>query len=722
MSIADQTLSAAIPEKRSVGALDAIFRPRSVAIVGASRRRGAIGAEVLQNVVRSGFEGVVYPVNPTAQFVQSIRAYPTVTSIPDEVDLAVLCVPASLVPTVVDDCIEKKVRGLIILTAGFAEVGEGGRALQNEFVAKLRRNGIRLVGPNCLGVVNTDPEVRLNATFAPTWPPSGSVAFSSQSGALGVAILDYANELGIGVREFVSVGNKADVSGNDLLEYWEEDAAINTILLYLESFGNPKRFLEIARRISRKKPIAVVKSGRTGAGARAASSHTGALASKDVAVDALLEQAGVIRTDTIEELFDMAMLLANQPIPSGNRVAILTNGGGPGIMASDACEHRGLVLPELAPETVSSLRAFLPPEASVRNPVDMVASATASSYERGLRLLLHDPGIDAVIVLFVPPIMTEAAEVATAICRAAAESHQKKPVLTCLMGTHGIPPALSSLHEGKIPSYAFPEAAALALSRAVRHGEWLSIPPGEHRVFEVDLDRARRLVTPEGGASAAGTWLGSDRAGDLLTAYGVPILGSRFAPDVDAAVDAAEELGYPVALKLSSETIVHKSDVGGVVLNLKNEKDLRRGFERIRSSIEAHGYPPEAMAGAIVQQMAGAGVEIFVGMSRDPSFGPLIAFGLGGVNVEVWKDVVFRVAPITDRDAREMLERIRAAKLLDGFRGSRPADRDSIVEVLLRVSQMAIDLPSIQELDINPLLARVPGKGSVAVDARIRIG
>lgn len=699
----------------SNGSLDSIFRPRSIAVVGASRSEGSIGGAVFWNLLKNRFQGPVYPVHPSADSVHSVRAWPSIEAVPGGVDLAVIVVPAAKVESVIDDCIAKPVRGVVILSAGFAETGPEGLERQRAIVEKLRSAGIRLVGPNCLGVLNTAADVAMDATFAPTWPPVGNVAFSSQSGALGLAILDYAFELGIGISNFISVGNKADVSGNDLIEYWEKDPATDVILLYLESFGNPRHFLEIARRVSRSKPIAVVKSGRTSSGARAASSHTGALASQEIAVKALLHQTGVIRTDTIEQLFDMAMLLANQPIPRGRRVGILTNAGGPGIMASDACESHGLEVAELSADTVRALREILPAEAAVRNPVDMIASATAESFEAALRLILADDEIDSTIVLFVPPVVTEASHVADAIRRGAAGSD--KPVLTCFMGTHGVPPALSSLHEGKIPSYAFPEAAAIALARAARHGEWLERDPGVTPSFDqIEITRGRDILR-----DAAPGWLGSAQIESFFATWGLPVLETKFAASPDEARMRADELGGPVALKIASDTITHKSDVGGVLLDLATPEQASEGFVQIRKNLEAAVGSSAEMKGVIVQPMAPEGVELFAGITRDPAFGPIIAFGIGGTFVELWKDIAFRIAPLTDVDAKEMLDSIHGKALLDGFRGSPAADRAAVEDVLLRLSAIAVEHPEIAELDINPLVALPPGRGARIVDARVRI-
>jgi acetyl coenzyme A synthetase (ADP forming)-like protein len=701
------------------GPLDPLLRPRTVAVIGASRRRGTIAGEIFHNLLASGFTGTVYPVNPTAPAVQGVRAYASIEDVPEAVDLAIVAVPAAQVVPAARACVARGVRALVVISAGFAETGPAGAARQAELVELVRAHGVRMVGPNCLGLLNTAADVRLDATFAPTFPPPGGVAFSSQSGALGLAILDLARDLGIGVSQFVSVGNKADVSGNDLLEHWEHDDDTRVILLYLESLGNPRRFLQIARRVARKKPIVAVKSGRSEAGARAASSHTGALAGADAAIDALMRQAGVIRVDSAEQLFDAAMLLAHQPVPRGKRVAILTNAGGPGIMAADACEGRGLELPALAPGTMDALRARLPPEASVRNPVDMIATASADAYEACLRALLADPAVDAALVLFVPPIVTEATDVAAAIRRAAGDAGARtgKPVLTCFMGTHGVPPALSSLREGAIPSYRFPEAAAAALAHAVRYGRWLARPEGvvvEPRGF--DVARARAAVA----GAAPGEWLAPERVRELCAAMGLHTPWSQACRDAETAAALAGDRGGAVAVKLISPTITHKSDVGGVALGLVGRDAVLEACRAMRARLATLGRERE-LEGFLVQEMAPAGIETFVGLAEDPGAGRLVAFGAGGVAVEVWRDVALRVCPLTDVDARELVAEPRVARLLAGFRGRPPGDVDAVLDALARVSALAEVVPEITEMDINPLVARAPGEGVVAVDARVRI-
>ena len=717
--------------------IEPLLRPRSIAVIGASRHRDAIGGAILHNLLEMGFQGPVYPVNPSADHIQSVAAYPDVASIPGPVDLAIVVVPAAKVLEVAEACGAKGIRALVVISAGFKETGPEGQKREQDLRAVVLRHGMRLVGPNCLGILNTDPAVSMNATFSPVQAPPGRVAFSSQSGALGLAILDHAKQLDLGISQFVSIGNKADVSGNDLIEFWEQDPGTDVILLYLESFGNPAKFTQIARRVARKKPIVAVKSGRTKSGARAASSHTGSLAGSDVAVDALFRQSGVIRTDTIEELFDTALLLAYQPVPTGNRVAILTNAGGPAIMAADACESNGLSLPSLESKTVKALRGFLAPEASVKNPVDMIASADAASYEQALRLLLADKNVDAVIVIFVPPLVTGAQEVARSILAAGAGS--KKPILSCFMGSHGVPESLRSLNEGHIPSYAFPEAAARTLARAVHYGVWRGTPAGKVPTLSgINAARGRAVIdralstAPSTGVTAAGApgagaagsgegWLPPEELAELMAAYGIRSAGARSAANRGEAAVVAKNVGFPVVLKVKSPDVIHKTDVGGVKLGIKTEEEAARAFDEIRASL-AKAKPGARFEGVTVERMVAGGIETIVGMTRDPMFGPVVLFGLGGVAVELLHDVSVRVAPLTDRDADEMIRSIRGFPLLDGYRGAAPANISSLLDVLHRVSRLAIDMPEILELDLNPVLAFPGDTPCLALDARVKVG
>ncbi len=704
--------------------LQPLFRPRSIAVIGASRRRDAIGGAILNNLTKQPFQGPVYPINPHATHVQAVPAYPTIEAVPGEVDLAIIVVPSAGVLEAVEACGKKGVKALVVISAGFKEIGEEGAKREVALREIVRRYKMRLVGPNCLGILNTDPAVMMNATFAPIQVMQGRVAFSSQSGALGLAILDYARMLNVGISQFVSVGNKADVSGNDLIEYWEQDEGTDVILLYLESFGNPAKFTQIARRVARKKPILAVKSGRTESGSRAASSHTGALAGSDIAVDALFRQSGVIRTDTIEQLFDTALLLASQPIPAGPRVAILTNAGGPGIMAADACEGSGLQLPALEPKTVKALRAFLPAEASTRNPVDMIASANAESFEKAVRLLHADKNVDSVIVIFVPPLTTGAQEVAKAIL-AGAEGHTK-PILSCFMGSHGVPESLKSLQSGHIPSYSFPESAAQALARVVQYGVWKNGPVGKTpTVTGVNREQAEKAIAAAraamSGGGKEGGWMATGPMSDLLAAYGIRLNVARVAANRGAAAAMAKSIGFPVVMKLRSPQVVHKSDVGGVRLNVRSEEEAAQVFDELHAVLKK-AKPDATFEGVSVERMLSGGVETIIGMTRDPAFGPIVLFGLGGVAVELLRDVQVRLAPLTDTDAEEMVRQIRGYPLLDGFRGAPKANEATLLDLLHRVSLLASDHEELLELDLNPVLALPGDTPSIALDARVRLG
>ena len=692
-----------------------IFYPRSIAVIGASRDGASIPGRLFHNLLEENFAGALFPVNPSAAVVNAVRAYPSVLDIPDPVDLAFIVVPKQHVLATVAECAEKGVRAVIVISAGFSEIGGEGEELEAELLQLVRTTGMRMVGPNCMGILNTDLAVRLNGTFAPVYPPAGNVAMSSQSGALGIAILDYAHDLNIGISTFVSVGNKADISGNDLLLYWENDPATDVILLYLESFGNPRRFARIARRIARKKPIVAVKSGRTAAGTRAASSHTGALASLDIAVDALFHQAGVIRTDDLDELFDVTALLADQPVPEGRRVAVLTNAGGPGILLADALESAGLTLPEFSPTLQGKLQGHLNAEASVRNPVDMVASASAVEYTASLAELMTSDEVDAVVVVHIPAAPTGTAEIAGAIRAASIVDAGRKTLLSVFMRSQGPPPELYS-DQHRVPSYRFPEAAARALARAATYGEWLKMPVGSVPELEgVDADAARRIVDEFlAGAGPEGGWLPPDAVEAVLRSHGLSLPRSRVASTPDEAVAMAAELGGPVALKVISDSALHKSDVGGVALDLQGEAEVRRAYEAVTSAVDDAG-------GALVQEFIGGGHEVIIGMTEDPSFGPLILFGLGGVFVELIGDVSFRIHPLTDVDAEEMVGEVKASKLLDGYRGEPPGDVAALEQAILRISALVEALPEMVEMDLNPVKVMLPGDGVRAVDARIRV-
>jgi acetate---CoA ligase (ADP-forming) len=699
----------------AVNALKLFFNPRAVAVIGASRQRGTIGGEIFRNLLSYGFNGPVYPVNPTTEVVQSVPAYPSVEAIAGPVDLAIVIVPAPHVIEVAKACGRKGVKALVVISAGFSETGSEGQERQAELLGVCRAAGMRLIGPNCMGITNTDPAVLLDATFAPGVPPQGRVGFSSQSGALGLAIIEYATSLGLGISTFVSVGNKADISGNDLLRYWESDDGTDVILLYLESFGNPKKFSQIARRVGRKKPIAVVKSGRSAAGARATSSHTGALiAASDVTVDALFRQAGVIRTDTLAELFDVASLLANQPLPQGNRVAIITNAGGPAILCADACEARGLEVPVLGHDSQEQLRAFLRPGASASNPVDMIASAAADDYRRAIEIVATDNSIDALIVIFTPPLFTRAEDVARAIVDAVKTSDGSKPVMAVFLSAQDPPEELRSA-DFNIPAYAFPETAAIALARAARYREWRERAETVAPTFE-DLRRDEAAAVVAIALGRGGGWLTPEETAELCSCYGLPLVEQRIAAGVEEAAHAAEELGGEVALKAIAPGVVHKTEAGAVRLHLQGAEQVRQVAAEMSERLKAQGQSP---TGFVVQQMAQAGVEMLVGVIHDPQFGPVVACGAGGVQVELLRDVSVRLTPLSKEDASEMIHSLKTYPLLTGFRGAPVCDVAALEEGLLRLSTMVDDLPQIAELDLNPFM--VHQQGATILDARIRV-
>jgi acetyltransferase len=692
------------PPRRS--SLDGIFRPRSIAVVGASRRRDAIGRVLLENLLRGGFEGPVYPVNPRAEYVQSIRCHKSLREIPGPVDLAVVVVPKEEVRAVMEDCARKKVKGVVLITAGFRETGAGGAASEREILALARRHGIRMVGPNCMGIINTEAEHRVNATFAASRPTPGHVGFMTQSGALGEAILGFAEELRLGISMFASMGNKADVSGNDLLEYWENDERTRVILMYLESFGNPRKFTAIAKRLSRKKPLVAVKAGSTLQGARAVASHTGALAGMDFAADALFGQCGVVRVASIEEMFDLALCLVHQPLPKGRRVAILTNAGGPGVLATDAVVSLGLELAPLSERTKRRLRRVLPPEASVQNPVDMIASANPFRYRRCLEALLTDPGIDSLLAIFTPPIMINAVEVARAIVEVT--KGRPKTVLACFMGVAQGAEAVRILRAGGVPVYSFPESAARVLALVERYRRWKARPAHRAPRFQAGpaaapvLASARRRGAPQ---------LDFQEARALFESYGVAFPPCRMASSADEAMEVAEQIGFPVVLKVAAGAMAHRTERGGVVVNLRDVAAVREAFRAMQARFGKK-------CPLLVQKMIEGGKEVIIGMSQVAGFGPVMMFGLGGIHVEFLKDVSFRLPPLNRDDAREMIRGVRAFPMLEGVRGEKAVDTAALERCLLRLSRMAEDHgDAIEAFDLNPVI--VTPKGAWAADAKV---
>jgi acetate---CoA ligase (ADP-forming) len=697
----------------AVAAVRAILEPHSVALVGASRRRGTVGGELLHNLVEAGFTGLVHPINPNAESVQALRAYPSVGQAPGPIDLAVIAIPAAHVVDAARDCAAAGVRGLVVISSGFAETGPEGQERQTALVEVCRQTGMRLVGPNCLGVLDTAARVRLNATFALRQPPAGSIAFLSQSGGLGIAIVEAMARIGLGLSSFVSVGNRADISGNDLLEYWEQDAESGVIALYLESFGNARKFARLARRVAATKPIVAVKSGRSGAGARAASSHTGALlAASDVTVDALFRQAGVIRTDTLGEMFDVAGLLASQPVPRGARVAIVTNAGGPGILCADACEPAGLEVAPIRAPTRRRLAEFLPADAGLGNPVDMLPTASAGDYRMAIDAIAEAEVADAIIVIFVPPLVTGAADVVAAVREAAGRWPQI--TLAAVFMAAETPSGGPGERGGNVPTYEFPEDAARAVAHAAGYGRWRAAAAGTvPRLPGCDADAvaaviAQRLEAGEG-------WLAQGEVDRVLACYGLPLVASRRAADPAGAADGAAELAGPVALKAIVPGLVHKTEAGAVRLGVAPET-ARAAAEEMRDELTAAGRPPE---GFVVQAMAPEGVELLAGIAQDPSLGPLIACGAGGITAELTADVAVRITPLTDVDAAEMLRSLRMLPLLEGYRGRPACDLAAIEDILLRLSALVEAHPEVVELDLNPV--RALPRGAVVVDARVRV-
>ena len=682
-----------------VASLRPFFEAGTVAVVGASRKRGSIGGELFRNILAADFAGAAHPVNLKGEPVAGVQAYTSIADIPGDVDLAVISLPGEAVIAAADEALRKGVKALVVISAGFAEIGSEGAARQDRLLELVRAHGARMIGPNCLGIAVYGRG--LDATFAARAAPPGNIGFSSQSGALGLAMLEAAEARGLGLSSFVSIGNKADVSSNDLIEYWEDDPETSVVMLYVESFGNPRRFGRIARRVARRKPILALKSGTTSAGQRAASSHTAALAGSEAAVDALFHQAGVIRATSLEELIDVAALLSTQPEPRGRSVALITNAGGLGILGADACEAAGLELASLSPETIARVQPLLPVEASLANPVDMLGSATDRTYAEVLPAILEDPAVDAAIVMFVPAVTATAEAVAEAIEAAARATTADKPILAVVMSAAGIPTALVG---GRAAAFAYPESAARALGRAAARAEWLRRPQGT--VPELDrIDRAAaEAVVEEALAEADDVWLTPGQTRRLLEAYGLPLVPERTAATVDEAVEAADALGYPVVVKTAAPG-VHKTEIGGLALDLGDANAVREAAERIG--------PP-----LVVQPMIAKGTELLAGLVQDPVFGPLVAFGPGGVFAELIGRATFRIAPLTDVDAAELVTGGAAGRLVAGFRGAPPADVDALTDLVHRLGRLGEELPQVAELDLNPVLATADGV--VAVDARVR--
>jgi acetyl coenzyme A synthetase (ADP forming)-like protein len=697
----------------AIAALRSFLEPGAVAIIGASRSRGTVGGQLFHNALESGFEGVVHPVNPSAGVVQAVKAYRSVADLPEVVEMAVIAVPATSVIDVARECGERGVRALVVISAGFAEAGSDGIERERQLVEVCRAAGMRLVGPNCLGILNTAPGHHLNATFAPNTPPPGDVGFVSQSGALGLALIDLAGDRGLGVSSFGSIGNRADITANDFLEYWESDDETRVALLYIESFSDPRRFSRVARRVGHDMPVVVVKSGRSAAGQRATSSHTGALlAASDVTVDALFEQAGVIRTETLSELLDVSSLLSSQPMPEGSRVGIVTNAGGPGIMCADACEAAGLDVPELPDGVRASLRRVLPPEAGLLNPVDMIATATAEHYRETIRAMAEWDGVDALIVIFIRPLLTRAVDVAGAIEEVAGQIARDVPIQAVFMSPQDHP-AIREV--SSLPIHSYPEDAARALGRVMRHVQWRGRPAEEPPVLEdVDGETAAALIAES--LDGDGEWMAMEDASRLLGCYGIAISDWRIARNADAAGAAADELGGTVALKAQGPGLLHKSEMGAVRAGLSGGEAVRRAAGEMDAAVAAAGGERESF---IVQAMAEPGPELLVGIVEDVTFGPVLACAAGGTQAELLKDVSVRICPVTRSEVGQMLRSLSTFPLLTGYRGAAPVDLGKLEDLFVRVSAMVDAHHEIAEMDLNPVIAS-PG-GAVAVDYRIRV-
>jgi len=694
------------------GGLDAIFSPSSIAIVGASRHRGKIGYEILHNLIVNEYQGTVYPVNPKATSVHGIRAYPSVLEIPDRVDLAVITVPAEVALEAVEDCGKKGVKGLVVITAGFREIGEAGIAREARLLAMCDAYDMTMIGPNCMGVINTHPDIRMDATFAPTPPLPGGISLATQSGALGIAILDHAKSLGVGFAKFCSLGNKAQVSLNDLLRVWHGDPDTKLILAYIENFGNPRNFVRIARETTKDKPVIAVKSGRSEAGSRAAVSHTGSLGGSDLAAEAVFSQTGVLRANSIEELFDLAMAFALQPIPHGDRVAVVSDAGGPAIMCVDELVAQGLRLAELEPATQAYMKSWAPPEASLHNPIDLTPQGSLEDYRRAMDAVLADGGVDAAIAIYVPPVRVDEVDVARAIWQTAQK--YQKPVLCNFLGRAEDSAGFVELVTHRVPSYSYPESAARALAAMHRYARYREREEGELRTFPVDRGEAESVLTQ--ARAEKRLLLRGDEANRLLEAYGIRAAKTRFVHSIDELPGVAADVGYPVVLKAVGPTLVHKSEMQAVLLDVRGKETLLDGASRLAARLRERGF---VLEGFLVQEFVKGGMEVILGMTRDKVYGPCLVFGLGGIYVEYLKDVAFGLPPLTDRDAMRMIESIRTYPLLKGVRGESARDVKALQDALLRLAQLVSDSDQVQEIDLNPLLVLLEGKGYRAVDARI---
>ncbi len=696
--------------------LSKIMKPKSVAVIGASTKEHTIGSDIMKRLQEYKFTGKIYPVNPKGGIIEGLQAYTNVLEIPGEVDLAIIVVNAKFVLDTIDQCHQKGIKGLCVITAGFKETGKEGAELERQLLEKVKSYGMRCVGPNCLGVVNTMPEIRLDGCFAESLPERGNIGFVSQSGALGGGILNILKDLNLGFAQFISIGNQADVNAETAMEYWENENDVEQILLYMESIANPSNFRKLATRISKKKPILALKAGRSAAGASAASSHTGSLAGADKAANALLHQSGVIREYSLKNLFATAKVFANCPIPKGDRVAIITNSGGPGIMATDAVCEYGMQMAKITDETKDKLRSFLPSAASVKNPIDMIASAPIEHYKQTLETVIADENVDMIMVIYLPFLGLKDIDVAKAVMEIKAK-YPQKPVIGVFMTKNEFFTKLSDM-EVNMPFFMYAEEAADGFNRLNQQRLWMQRPEGKIPSYSVDRTRAEEIIKQslkEGRAQ-----LTTRESIDVLDAYGIRVCKSGFATNIDEVVEVGNRIGYPVVMKMTSKTTSHKTDVGGVRVNIQSEEQLRAEYNDLIAKLTEKGLI-DGLEGVIIQEMVKGNREMVCGIATDPQYGPMMMFGLGGVFIEVMKDVTFRIAPLTDVDADEMIKSVKAYKLLEGARGTTPAQMNQIQETLLRLSQLVTDYPFIDELDINPLLISEKTGEGIAVDGRIKV-
>ena len=696
--------------------LDKIMKPKSVAVIGASTKEHTIGSDIMKRLQEYKFNGNIYPVNPKGGVIEGLQAYTSILEVPGEVDLAIIVVNAKFVLDTIDQCHQKGIKGLCIITAGFKETGKEGAEAEKQLLAKVQEYGMRCVGPNCLGVVNTHPDIRLDGCFAESLPERGNIGFVSQSGALGGGILNILKDLNLGFAQFISIGNQADVNAETALEYWENEEDVEQILLYMESIQNPANFRKLASRISKKKPVLALKAGRSAAGASAASSHTGSLAGADKAANALLNQSGVIREYSLKDLFATAKVFANCPIPKGDRVAIITNSGGPGIMATDAiCEH-GMQIAKISEETKEKLRSFLPSAASVKNPIDMIASAPIEHYKQTLETVIADENVDMIITIYLPFLGLKDIDVAKALMEIKAKNPQK-PVIGVFMTKSEFFSTLSDM-DVNMPFFMYAEEAADGLNRLNQQRKWMERPEGKIPTYNVDYKKAQEIIAKS--VNEGRDQLTTRESIDVLDAYGIRVCKSGFATTEDEAVEIANSIDYPVVMKMTSKTTSHKTDVGGVRVNIQSEAQLRAEYKDLIAKLEKRGLL-DGLEGVIIQEMVKGNREMVCGIATDPQYGPMMMFGLGGVFIEVMKDVTFRIAPLTDIDAKEMIKSVKAYKLLEGARGTKPAQMEQIEETLLRLSQLVNDFKFIDELDINPLLISEKTGEGIAVDGRIKV-